>query len=88
LRMGTASNSPLADASRGALVFQSFKTQLPPAAHEIVDALESFCRQRRQWDSQARLHFWLHNWLWIHFPLSVALLVMMAVHVFVALKFW
>jgi hypothetical protein len=88
LRMGTASNSPLADASRGALVFQSFKTQLPPAAHEIVDALESFCRQRRQWDSQARLHFWLHNWLWIHFPLSVALLVMMAVHVFVALKYW
>lgn len=88
LRLGRAGGSPLADASRAALVFQGFKTQLPPAAHVIVDALEGFCRQRRQWDSQARLHFWLHNWLWVHFPLSVALLVLMAVHVFVALKYW
>ena len=88
LRTGTSSNSELADTGRAAVVFQSFKAQLPPAAYEIVDALESFCRQRRQWDSQVRLHFWLHNWLWVHFPLSVALLVLMAMHVFVALKYW
>jgi hypothetical protein len=88
LRTGTSSNSELADTGRAAVVFHSFKAQLTPAAHEIVDALECFCRQRRQWDSQARLHFWLHNWLWVHFPLSVALLVLMAVHVFVALKYW
>ena len=35
----------------------------------------------RQWDSQARLHFWLLR-LWNAFPLSVALLVLMCVHAF------
>ena len=88
LRDGSAANSPLVSATRAAALFQSVKARIPPAAHEIVDALERFCQQRRQWDQQARLHFWLHNWLWVHFPLSVALLVLMVVHVFVALKFW
>jgi hypothetical protein len=38
-------------------------------------------------DDQARIHFWLHNWLWIHLPLSIALIVLMFVHVFFALKY-
>ena len=46
------------------------------------------CEERRQWDRQARLHFWLHNWLWVHFPLSVALVVLMFVHIWAALKYW
>lgn len=87
LRDGLA-DSPLTNATRAAAIFDSIRIQVPPAAHEIVDALERFCQQRRHWDRQARLHFWLHNWLWIHFPLSVALLVLMAAHIFVALKFW
>jgi hypothetical protein len=88
LREGSAGDSLLANASSAAQLFQHCKAQVPPAAHGIVDAMESFCQQRRRWDSQARLHYWLHNWLWVHFPLSVALLVLMVVHVFVALKFW
>jgi hypothetical protein len=88
LRDGSATDSPLASASQAAVVFRNFKKQIPPAAHEIVEALERFCQQRRLWDRQARLHFWLHNWIWVHYPLSVALIVLMAVHVLVALRFW
>ena len=34
------------------------------------------------------MHFWLHSWLWVHFPLSIALVILMGVHVFAAFKFW
>jgi hypothetical protein len=87
LRRGTKGNPALANAGRAAVLFQNIKTQIPPAAHDIVNVLDDFCQQRRQWDIQARWHFWLHSWLWVHFPLSAALVVMMAVHVYVALKY-
>jgi hypothetical protein len=34
------------------------------------------------------MHRWLHGWLSIHLPLSMALLILLAAHVFVALKYW
>ena len=88
LRDGNGIDSPFAHAGRAAVLFQNFKARVPLASQGIVDALESLCQQRRQWDVQTRMHFWLHNWLWVHFPLSVALLVLMAAHSLVALKFW
>jgi hypothetical protein len=88
LRDGNAHGSPLAHSGKSLVLFQNVKVQVPSASHAIVDALESHCQRRRQWDRQARMHFWLHNWLWVHFPLSVALLVLMAAHIVVALKFW
>ena len=87
LRHGSAGNKVLANAGRAAVLFQNIKTQLPPAAHDVVNMLEDFCLQCRQWDIQARWHFWLHNWLWVHFPLSVALVVLMIVHIYVSLKY-
>ncbi len=74
-------------AARAANVFHDARTRLPAAAHPAVNALEGMCDQRRQLDEQARLHFWLHNWLWVHLPLSVALIVLMFVHVVFALKY-
>jgi hypothetical protein len=31
---------------------------------------------------------WLHNWVLIHLPLSVALTVLLAAHAVTALKYW
>jgi hypothetical protein len=87
LERGEKTGSPLALASRAAVIFQDARTRLSPAAHDAVNALENFCEQRRQLDHQARIHFWLHNWLWVHLPLSVALILLMFVHVFEALKY-
>jgi hypothetical protein len=87
LEHGSHSNSPLRVGSRAVVLFQDARTRLPQAAHTAVTSLEGMCEQRRQMDDQARLHFWLHNWLWVHLPLSVALIVLMFVHVFVALKY-
>jgi hypothetical protein len=88
LREGARCGSPLARPDRSAALFADLRGRLPAGAHAAVDTLESFCDQRRQLDLQARLQFWLHNWLWIHFPLSVALVVLMFVHIWVALKYW
>lgn len=88
LRQGADGNLPLAHAGRARSLFANLRTRVPAAAHTHVDTLESFCEQRRQWIRQERAHFWLHSWLWIHFPLSVALILLMFVHVFVALKYY
>jgi hypothetical protein len=88
LRDGAVGHTPLANQGQAAAVFQDLKTMLPPAAHPSVDVLERMCTQRRQWAQQARMHFWLHNWLLVHLPLSVALVLLMIVHAWVAVKFW
>jgi hypothetical protein len=87
LKSGSASGSALGTASRTAIVFQDARTRVPAAAHPAVAALEGMVEQRRQLDDQSRIQFWLHNWLWVHLPLSVALIVLMFVHVFFALKY-
>ena len=77
----------MAQASTAAALFASVKAQVPPAAHHVVDAIENLCQQRRLWNSQARVHFWLHNWLWLHLPLSIGLMVLLVGHVLTALRF-
>lgn len=88
LQQGAASGSALQLANRSAALFQNVQIKLPPAAHAALAALEGLCAQRRQLDVQARLHFWLHSWLWVHLPLSAALVLLMFVHIWVALKYW
>ena len=85
---GAASGSPLRLPKRAAVMFDGLRTRVDPAAHAAVAALEDLCEQRRQLDHQARLHGWLHNWLWVHLPLSVALVVLMAIHAWAALRYW
>lgn len=88
LERGAASGSPLAVANRAEAMFRDLKTQLDPRAHATVDALTGACDQRRQHDQQGRMHRWLHGWLLVHLPLSLALVVLMFVHIYVALKWW
>lgn len=83
----SVSRQPLASSKRSAAMFRELKTWIDPAAHGVVDTLESLCDQRRQFARQARLHAWLHGWLCVHLPLSVALLVLMIIHIVYALKY-
>ena len=84
-RRSTSSLKRSFDAQR---FFQSLRDQSPEPAHDLIDRLEQLCGQRRQFDLQERLHNWLHAWLWVHLPLSAVLVVLLAVHVFVALRYW
>lgn len=88
LLKGTKSRSPLRSRDEAAKRFASLKKQLAPEAHPAVETLEGLCEQRRQFDAQRRMHWWLHSWLCIHLPLSMALIVLMFIHIVVALKYW
>jgi hypothetical protein len=52
-----------------------------------LEELERLCDQRRQIAIQERLHHWLHGWLLIHVPLSLALLVLAAAHIVISLYY-
>ncbi len=88
LKNGQMAKSPLENPSRCTSMFNSLRTKLPPRAHEIASALEELCTQRRQIILQSKIQFWLYSWLWVHLPLSVALILLMFVHIFVAMKYW
>jgi hypothetical protein len=66
--------------------FRELRNNVDPVAHPVIDMLERWCETRRQFVLQARIHWWLHAWLNIHVPLSAALVTIMLVHAYVAMR--
>ncbi len=60
---------------------------LPNIVHPRLEDLENICEEERQLNRQTRLYRWLHGWLLVHVPLSIALLVLGAVHAVMALRY-
>jgi hypothetical protein len=77
----------LGDPGKAKLAFAGVKTLLPITAHATLHDLEGICDEARQLLRQEQLHRWLHGWLLVHIPLSLALMVLGAVHAVVALKY-
>jgi hypothetical protein len=68
-------------------MFANLRTLLPDVIHPVVSDLESICEEKRELDHQIRMHRILHGWLFIHVPLSLALLLMGVVHAVIALRY-
>lgn len=66
--------------------FALMRATLPSALHPALAQLEDDCRQRRQFTLLRRVHHWLHWWLLVHIPMSIALFVLLAAHVVMALR--
>jgi hypothetical protein len=62
------------------------QTLMPKLAHETLGDLEDICDEARQLVRQENLHRWMHGWLLVHIPISLALMVLGAVHAVMALK--
>jgi hypothetical protein len=77
----------LADAAKTSSAFAGLRMLLPAAAHVTLTDLEDICGEARQLTRQERLHHWLHGWLLLHIPLSLALILLGAVHAVMALRF-
>ncbi|HTZ47168.1 MAG TPA: hypothetical protein VMH20_06230 [Verrucomicrobiae bacterium] len=77
----------LGDAEKARSAFAGLKTLLPATAHPVLADLEEMCDESRQLVRQERLHRWLHGWLLVHIPLSLALIVLGMIHAVVALKY-
>jgi len=77
----------LGDAEKAKMAFAGLRTLLPAAGHATLQDLEDICDEARQLLRQERLHRWLHGWLLVHIPISLALLILGAVHAVVALRY-
>ena len=83
----TGRSTTLSTRAKGSVVFAQLRTRVPASLHSVVDELEAICEERRQLRVQTRLHYWLHAWLLVHVPLSIALLVLSFAHAVIALRY-
>ena len=77
----------LGDTDKARAAFSGLRTLLPAGAHVTLTDLEDICDEARQLTRQERLHHWLHGWLLLHVPLSLALILLGAIHAVVALRY-
>jgi len=77
----------LSNEAQAQAMFQRFRVLLPSELHSNLDDLENICEEKRQLDKQNRLHKILHGWLLVHIPLSLALILLGAIHAVMALRF-
>lgn len=77
----------LSDSAKSKAMFDALRTVLPPELHQTVRDLEEICEEERQLRRQSRLHHMLHDWLLLHVPLSIALLLLGAIHAVMALRY-
>ncbi|HEX5230201.1 MAG TPA: hypothetical protein VFW44_20955 [Bryobacteraceae bacterium] len=82
-----AVSAELADPLRSGETFDALRRLLAPPVHSVLDDLENICDEEQQLSRQIRVYRWLHAWLLVHVPLSIALLVLGAVHAVVALRY-
>jgi hypothetical protein len=81
------SGSALSDRAQAERSFAGVRLLVPLELRGAVDDLENICEEARQLARQARLHRWLHGWLLLHVPLSIALILLGAVHAVMALRY-
>jgi hypothetical protein len=79
--------SRLGDADRAHGAFSGLRTLMPQAAQATFQDLEDICDEARQLVRQEQLHHLLHGWLLVHIPLSLALILLGAVHAVMALRY-
>jgi hypothetical protein len=79
--------SALSDATQSHGAFTQLRTLVPSSLHLTIDDLEGICEEERQLTLQSQLHVWLHGWLLLHIPLSLALILLGAIHAVMALRY-
>jgi hypothetical protein len=77
----------LGSAMEATALFSGLRVRLAKPLHDALKELESICDERRQLAHQKRLHHWLHGWLLVHVPLSMALMLLSLVHAFVSVRY-
>ena len=86
LALGRKSGSPLTSIAEAERLFTRIKATLPADSEYAVDQLAKWAAVRRQWDRQVRINWWLHSWLVVHLPFSVAMTGFMIGHAIFAMR--
>ncbi|MEE2934905.1 MAG: hypothetical protein VYA84_02800 [Planctomycetota bacterium] len=88
LLVGAASQTPVTDPQYASRWFRRLRGVTGRESETIIDTLQELCDQRRQFDTQRTVHRWLHGWLPVHIGLSIAVTILLAAHIWTALKYW
>jgi len=67
--------------------FSLLREGCSPSSSVILDRLEDFCDQKRQFDIQRRTQSWLHSWIAVHASISVLLGVLLVAHIILAIRY-
>ncbi len=67
-------------------MFNQLRAELPGELHGVLLELEEYATERRQFRTLSRIHKAMHTWLVLHIPISMALFVLVIVHIIVALR--
>lgn len=87
LQHARTENPALSNRVKATGIFEGLRTLLPVALHGTVKNLEDICEEERQLRRQITYHHWLHGWLLLHVPLSLALLLLGCAHAVMALRY-
>ena len=87
LESGGRKSGPVSSRRQSRDYFTVLRNLVSADAHPAVDAIEQLCDRCRDLKVQRRVHRLLHGWLTVHLPLSVALILLLIVHVVYALRF-
>jgi hypothetical protein len=80
-------DSMLASGVGSEAAFRRLRTMLPADVHPAVASLEGLAEEARQLQRQQMIHYWLHGWLFLHVPLSYALLALATLHAWRAWRY-
>ena len=86
LGLSSSPNAPLSRADSRRAAFRKMRSDLPSELHQPLDQLEEFCDRRSQLHRLMTIHRWLHGWLYLHVPVSAALLILFVAHVVTSLR--
>jgi hypothetical protein len=80
-------SAALADPVRANQAFIQLRDAMPPGLRKTAETLADICEERRQLAKQKKLHHWLHGWLLLHVPAAYGMFVLIAVHIYYALRY-
>ncbi len=83
---GSGREGRLSDAVTANREFTQMREILPIELHDVIQVLQDRTDEHRQYAELERIHHWLHYWLALHIPFSIALFVLVFTHIVIALR--
>jgi hypothetical protein len=74
----------LGDRQASDIFFRRMRIETPFELETLIVELQGLCDERRQLDMQTTYQHWLHGWLIVHIPFSLALLMLTIWHAVIA----
>ncbi len=87
LTLKSAGSCRLGNERNAAEMFKNLRINVRSEWRPRVAAMENWCQSRRMMDLQTRFQHWLHGWLLLHVPSSLALIIVTGWHAWAGLHF-